>query len=181
MPSKADVARALRAARDLMNGNGRHWMKGDAKFTVTEQHIAIRDNESKYSSHNRWLSPKAQVGDTVFCTWGGLAEVCKDDKLLQVEAMEALVKIIEPHYGLANYNYVMEEELDNYEAEVEYDRQSFLLMYPTFDDYWNAQLDYREEMLGEVIASWNDADARMWEDVKTSLTAAAAAKAKSKS
>lgn len=159
-----DVARVLRNARDLMNTNGRHWIKGDLKVEISENML---DGLSSLT-----ISPKAQVGDTAFCAWGGIAEVA-DDLELRVEAMEALVQIIDPE----GWDYYLAEEENNrhiYESEKEYTySDNFTKYYPTFEHYWAEQLENREELLGDRIASWNDADKRSWEDVKASLTKAA--------
>lgn len=159
-----DVARVLRQARDLMNTNGRHWIKGDMKLVVDEQ---LKETYS-------YLSPKAQVGDSVYCTWGGIREIADTDEL-RVEAMEALVQVIDD-YGWDSYLQFEDELRYEYEDELNYSgpEGEFARRYPTFGHYWNARLGEREDSLGDIIATWNDADTRTWEDVRDSLSRAAA-------
>lgn len=161
MPTKAAVAKVLRGARDLMNTNGRHWLKGDMYAHINEDFIE-EFRSGQYDGLT--ISPKAQPGDTAWCAWGGLREVA-DDLELQVEAMEALVQIISPN-GWESYL--------NYEEEMEYEYKHGYGDYTTFAEYWQAHLPNREEILGEQIATWNDDDQRTWEDVRASLTKAAA-------
>jgi hypothetical protein len=159
------VAQVLRDARDLMNTNGRHWLQGDMHVFIEEETLEYAEGDGLK------ISPKAQVGDTAFCAWGGIREVA-DDLEVQVEAMEALVQIINPSSWGAYLEYE-QDMLDQYEAEIEYD--PFVKdRFPTFDHYWNGMFDSREECLGDIIATWNDDEKRTWADVRTSLTAAAA-------
>jgi len=154
------VAQALRAARDLMNTNGRHWTKGDMRFEVTGSMLERRDTF--------YLHPKTQEGDTVFCTWGGIAEVV-DDNEIRVEAMEALVRVIEPD----SYKSYIENWKYNYNESLDCEGDYFIEDYPTFEMYFADCLNSREDELGDIIAGWNDDEQRTWEDVKTSLTIAA--------
>lgn len=174
MPSGADVARVLREARDLMNSNGRHWIQGDMTVEITESLISARDNPVIGGGFS--ISPKAQVGDIAFCAWGGIAEVA-DEQELRVEAMEALVDIIEPNGLDGYYGEIKSEAFYDWEDEFSYSVDTngvFHTRYPSFAHYWADKLDYREEILGEYIASWNDSNKRTWEDVRNSLTQAAA-------
>lgn len=168
MPSKADVARVLRNARDLMNTNGRHWIKGDLRIEINEDILIARD-EGRTSIGS--ISPKAQLGDVAYCAWGGIAEVA-DELELRVEAMEALVQIIDPY---AWNDYLLQEQHERavYDEEVAYSDE-FRQYYPTFEHYRAEQLEGREEFLGDRIANWNDADQRTWDEVRASLTKAAA-------
>ena len=173
-----DVARVLRGARDLMNTNGRHWIKGDMVREVDETLIEWRDNNN---GSGVIVSPKAQVGDVAYCAWGGIAEIA-DDLELRVEAMEALVQIIDPQ-GYSYYEDEQNEEYENWKVEFEYSKQNsdswYATRYPTFGHLYAEQLDSREEILGDRIATWNDDDKRTWAEVRDSLTKAAA-KAKRK-
>lgn len=165
--SGVGVARVLRSARDLMNTNGRHWVKGDMRVEVNEQLIEWRELGNK---NGIIVSPKAQLGDVAFCAWGGIAEVA-DDNELRVEAMEALVSIIDP-VGFDYYCDFEAESKSEYEDEVHFG-VNFKRYYPTFAHFWGERLEEREEMLGDKIACWNDNDKRTWEEVRASLTKAA--------
>ena len=167
-----DVARVLRNTRDLLNSGGRHWVKGDLRIEINKDVIRHRD-AGDYD--NRSISPKAQVGDVGFCLWGGLKEVA-DSHELQIEAMEALVQIIDP-LAYENYMYYRDECESQYDAEYNYNidyNDGYRQLYPTFNVYWGELLEEREETLGDIIATWNDADTRMWNEVRDSLDRAAA-------
>ncbi len=160
---RVDVARVLRNARDLMNTNGRHWIQGDMKIQVNERILNTPGNIR--------FSPEAEIGDVTFCAWGGIREVADDDEL-RIEAMEALVKIINPE-RLESYNEYQKSLLTDYEMECSL-YSDFVLDYPTFAHYAAESLEDREDALGEIIATWNDDDKRTWDEVRASLTKAAA-------
>jgi hypothetical protein len=163
-----DVARVLRSARDLMNTNGRHWCKGDLRLEITESLLEYQNKSGGLS-----ISPKAQVGDVAYCAWGGISEVA-DTGELRVEAMEALVQIIDENSFNYYLDYMSEVE-DEYHMEWDYSGPggNFRNYSPTFLHYWDTRLDSREETLGDIIATWNDDGQRTWADVRDSLTKAA--------
>jgi hypothetical protein len=157
-----------------MNGNGRHWIKGDMTMEITK--TVLLNREAGLISPNA-ISPKAQVGDVAYCAWGGIKEVA-DSHELQVEAMEALVKIIDDR-SWSYYEEWQDEQFREWQDCIEEarhypDAYDFSQQYPTFERYWGEMLADREEQLGNIIAEWNDSDKRSWDDVRTSLTKAAA-------
>jgi hypothetical protein len=141
------VAEILRSARDLMNNNGRHWVKGE------EMVDAFRVNPVTHKIDRSRLG--ATTGDPeeyAYCSIGAVRAIVENDYEYEAALFE-LVKIMNP------------DSLDYAREEIFYDDKS--VPEPS-DESLFGYID-----LEDSIASVNDLEETQWDDIKNWFTQAA--------
>jgi hypothetical protein len=160
---RKDVRDALRAARDLMNNNGEHWMKGDYKARIMVP-------TGKTDWDDRPILQRLE-GAFQWCAVGGIQEVAK------VHAVEeyALIVLVErglPPAQVKKYVSGCARSLRIAIEEWNYHQTYFPrdeILKPT-----DLSPGDRAGIAHDVITGWNDMKKTTWEDVRTAFTKAAA-------
>lgn len=164
------VAEILRAARDLMNNNGRHWVKGEEKIDVG--HV-----DPKTHFVERGIGADNEIGEYAFCSIGAVAEICGKNSSEYDAVLWELAKVMNPHSLDYAHETYYEHKYYEYYLEHGYEVAAYdsLFPKPDEDDLFNSIGD-----LDDTIATINDDEATRWEDVRSWFTKAAARAAKKK-
>lgn len=145
----ADAAAALRAARDLMNHGGRHWIKGSEKMLVDPETHSPGDLGKLYPHSKR------QGYEPAFCSVGAINETNASTEVRNLAAI-ALAEVIDPDR--------MKSERE--EAKLDYADED-----PDNLAYYVEQ--HLIEQANDVIIGYNDDGYTEWDGVRSAFTKAA--------
>lgn len=154
------IAEILRAARDLMNNNGRHWVKGEEKID-----ISAVDPDSHYAD----TYSMEKTGEYAYCSIGAVREVVGKNELEYEAALFELIKVMDPNSLVYAEESYEEDWFNNYYDEHGYENAPPGIEPPTP----NADELYSYIDLNDTIATVNDDDQTQWEDIKGWFTSAA--------
>ena len=157
------LAEQLREARDLMNDNGAHWIKGSEHMLVDpETHTpGAHGLRYHYETHR---FPEYQPA---FCSIGALHEVNAD-----TEAAVALAEVIDPERMKRFREAVRGDATREYEYQCE---DGYRAHDPAdLDEFVEAEIaDRIGEEAEDIIVGFNDTDKTTWDDVKGAFSKAA--------
>lgn len=158
-----ELARQLREARDLMNDNGAHWIKGAEHMLVDPETHVPGGHGITYG----YMDTKHPEYQPAFCSIGALHKVYADR-----DAVVALAEVIDPERMKQYRASVRADAIREYEYQCEYG-------YRTHDpadleDFVEAELEDRiVEEAEDIIVGFNDDTKTRWEDVKGAFSKAA--------
>ena len=160
------VRDSLRAARDIMNENGLHWMQGEYKMPLLVP-------TGKTDIHGEPIMQNAKDAFT-WCAVGGIREVAtihgvEDACIVALAERGGLpdknVRLLRAHY---------ENRLDRLQSDWYYYEQGGrdVVAFPDSTDDLSLAMKADEAL--DIVTGWNDANGRTWEQVKAAFTKAAA-------
>lgn len=170
------AAQELRAARDLMNHGGKHWIKGAEKQAINPKTHKPGDAPPW---QDRYATTSPEASEYAYCSIGALGEVNAAD-VAKIE----LAKAISPDEIKQIEDDIIEEFKYEYDRSVEQwkiDREEgfatlkdkpapFNVKDPYIQDVINDSILERAE---EIIIDFNDNDGTTWADVRNAFTKAA--------
>lgn len=162
--SPSRIAEILRSARNLMNNNGRHWVKGTEKADLSTVNPVTRYEE--------WFDLPI-AGEYAYCSTGAIKEVVGDDNEEYRTACIELARII-------SEEFILEDAMDDYK-HVWYENHDYDYTLTPPKPTQIELYDYISiSRLNDTIAENNDAENTTWKDVSGWFTRAAARVSKRK-
>lgn len=160
--SPARLSQIIRSARNLMNNNGRHWVKGTEKIPLD----AVDPQTHTYENVgpiNYFLALNDPKQEYAFCSIGAVKEVTANHNEYKAALFE-LAMTIDP--GSVEEIYLQNASFHGFSSE-DFSKQN---LFDSIDD----------GALGDIIAEFNDNHLTKWEDVKGWFTKSAARVSKRK-